>query len=104
MSLAEVDRAKGAVMATASDKEIKDLTDTLGKWKRDGESLVANFEFKDFAGAMDFVNRVAEKAEEANHHPDIDIRWNKVRLVLSTHSEGGITQKDLDLARQIFRE
>ena len=88
-------------MAIASDKEIKDLTDTQGKWQREGESLVANLELKDFAEAMKFVNRVAEKAEEANHHPDIDIRWNKVRLVLSTHSEGGITQKDLDLARQI---
>jgi 4a-hydroxytetrahydrobiopterin dehydratase len=91
-------------MAMASEEKIKDFTDTQGKWTRDGESLVANFEFKDFAGAINFVNRVAEKAEEANHHPDIDIRWNKVRLVLSTHSEGGITQKDLDLARQISRE
>jgi 4a-hydroxytetrahydrobiopterin dehydratase len=88
-------------MAMASDKEIKDLTDTQDKWQREGESLVANLELKDFAEAMKFVNRVAEKAEKANHHPDIDIRWNKVRLVLSTHSEGGITQKDLDLARQI---
>jgi 4a-hydroxytetrahydrobiopterin dehydratase len=91
-------------MAMASEEEIKDFTDNQGKWTRDGESLVANFEFKDFSGAIDFVNRVAENSEEANHHPDIDIRWNKVRLVLSTHSEGGITQKDLDLARQISRE
>ncbi|HEX2420109.1 MAG TPA: 4a-hydroxytetrahydrobiopterin dehydratase, partial [Acidimicrobiia bacterium] len=66
-----------------------------------GNSLVAEFEFKDFAEAMQFVNRVAEMAESVDHHPDIDIRWNKVRLVLSTHSEGGITQKDLDLAGQI---
>ena len=91
-------------MAMASEEEIKGLTDTQGRWKRDGESLVASLEFKDFAEAMDFVNRVAEKSEAANHHPDIDIRWNKVRLVLSTHSEGGITRKDLDLARQISLE
>jgi 4a-hydroxytetrahydrobiopterin dehydratase len=91
-------------MAMASEEEIKDLTDTQGRWKRDGESRVASLEFKDFAEAMDFVNRVAERSEAANHHPDIDIRWNKVRLVLSTHSEGGITRKDLDLARQISLE
>ena len=91
-------------MAMASEEDIKDLTDTQANWKRDGESLVASLEFKDFAEAMEFVNRVAEKSEAANHHPDIDIRWNKVRLVLSTHSEGGITQKDLDLARQISLE
>ena len=87
-------------MSMASDAAIDALTKEHQAWKRDGNSLVAEFEFKDFAGAMQFVNRVAEMAESVDHHPDIDIRWNKVRLVLSTHSEGGITQKDLDLARQ----
>ncbi|HJR86817.1 MAG TPA: 4a-hydroxytetrahydrobiopterin dehydratase [Acidimicrobiia bacterium] len=89
-------------MAMASDPAIDALTKEHDAWERDGNSLVAQFEFKDFAGAMEFVNRVAEMAESADHHPDIDIRWNKVRLVLSTHSEGGVTQKDLDLARQII--
>ena len=84
------------------DDEVKAFTESQDRWSREGDSLVANFEFKDFAEAMKFVNRVAAKAEDSNHHPDIDIRWNKVRLVLSTHSEGGITQKDLDLARQIM--
>jgi 4a-hydroxytetrahydrobiopterin dehydratase len=88
-------------MGMASDAAIDALTKEDQAWKRDGNSLVAEFEFKDFAEAMQFVNRVAEMAESVDHHPDIDIRWNKVRLVLSTHSEGGITQKDLDLARQI---
>ena len=88
-------------MGMATDASIDALTKEHQAWKQDGNSLVAQFEFKDFAGAMQFVNRVAEMAESANHHPDIDIRWNKVRLVLSTHSEGGITEKDLDLARQI---
>jgi 4a-hydroxytetrahydrobiopterin dehydratase len=88
-------------MGMASDAAIDALTKEDQAWKRDGNSLVAEFEFKDFAEAMQFVNRVAEMAESVDHHPDIDIRWNKVRLVLSTHSEGGITQKDLDLAGQI---
>ncbi len=85
----------------ANDSAIVDFVGKNRQWKREGESLVANLEFKDFAESMRFVNQVANKAEQANHHPDIDIRWNKVRLVLSTHSEGGITQKDLDLARSI---
>jgi 4a-hydroxytetrahydrobiopterin dehydratase len=86
----------------ASDSSISDFTKTHQPWKRDGDALVGHFEFGDFGQALAFVNRVAARAEAANHHPDIDIRWNKVRLVLSTHSEGGITQKDLDLARQLI--
>jgi 4a-hydroxytetrahydrobiopterin dehydratase len=54
--------------------------------------------FSDFSESMGFVNRVAHEAEKANHHPDIEIRWNKVTLTLSTHSEGGLTTRDLDLA------
>lgn len=88
-------------MGLANDSAIVDFVGKNRQWKREAESLVANLEFKDFAESMTFVNQVANKAEQANHHPDIDIRWNKVRLVLSTHSEGGITQKDLDLARSI---
>jgi len=56
------------------------------------------YEFGDFSDSMGFVTRVALAAEKADHHPDIDIRWNRVSLTLSTHSEGGLTQKDLDLA------
>jgi 4a-hydroxytetrahydrobiopterin dehydratase len=71
-------------------------------WTRDGDSIVRELELKDFAGAMAFVNAVGELAEGANHHPDILLHgWNKVRLTLSTHSEGGLTQNDLDLARGI---
>ena len=58
------------------------------------------FEFKDFVAAMKFVDIVAEKSESAWHHPDIDIRWNKVRLALCTHSEGGLTEKDFELAAE----
>jgi len=70
-------------------------------WKRQDGSIKRTFEHKDFVAAMAFVNKVATAAEAAWHHPDIDIRWNKVTLVLSTHSEGGLTQKDFDLAQQI---
>ena len=71
-------------------------------WSREGEEIVRERKLDDFAAAMVFANRVAELAEAANHHPDILIHgWNKVRLTLSTHSEGGITQADFALADRI---
>jgi 4a-hydroxytetrahydrobiopterin dehydratase len=76
------------------------LADGLG-WERKGDELVQVHKERDFAGALDFVNRVGEIAERADHHPDIDIRWNTVTLRLSTHSAGGITNADLELAKQI---
>jgi len=73
-----------------------------GVWSQRPDALERDFEFDDFAGAMAFVNRVAEVAEEANHHPDILVHgWNKVRLTLSTHSERGLTDKHPALARRI---
>lgn len=88
-------------MALAEEKEISAFLETSHDWKREGDSLVAEIKLKDFNAAMGFINRVALAAERADHHPDIDIRWNKVRLVLSTHSEGGITQKDFGLGKTI---
>jgi 4a-hydroxytetrahydrobiopterin dehydratase len=74
----------------------------MSEWRSEGDALVRDFEFPDFAGAMAFVNRVAEAAEAANHHPDILVHgWNKVRLTLSTHSEGGVTDADRRLAGAI---
>ena len=71
-------------------------------WEREGEAIVRDWTFADFKEAMAWVNRIAEVAEEANHHPDILVHdWNKVRLKLSTHSVGGLTQGDLDMARRI---
>jgi len=71
-------------------------------WTRDGEAIVRDLEFDDFAAAMAHVNVVAAAAEAANHHPDILVHgWNKVRLTLSTHSAGGLTQADLDMARTL---
>ena len=74
----------------------------MAGWTQDGDALVRDFQLKDFAGAMAFVNEVAALAEDADHHPDILIHgWNKVRLTLSTHSEGGVTEKDHALAERI---
>jgi 4a-hydroxytetrahydrobiopterin dehydratase len=72
-------------------------------WERDGDELVTTVELHDFADALTFVNKVGAAAEAANHHPDIDIRWNKVRLVLTTHDSGGLTVLDLALAAAIDR-
>ena len=74
----------------------------MSQWSQRPDALERDFEFDDFAGAIAFVNRVAEAADEANHHPDILIHgWNKVRLTLSTHSEGAVTDLDHALARRI---
>jgi 4a-hydroxytetrahydrobiopterin dehydratase len=71
-------------------------------WRQEGESLVRDYEFDDFAAAMGYVNRVADAAEEANHHPDILVHgWNKVRLTLTTHDDGGLTEKDHAMAERI---
>jgi len=90
-------------MPLAEEKDIESFLDSNPAWQQDGESIKAEFKFKDFNEAMGFVTRVGLAAEKADHHPDIDIRWNKVLLVLSTHSEGGITKKDLDLAQVVSR-
>ena len=88
-------------MAKLNEEEIQIALEKLAQWMRDGNSIRRTFEFNDFVEAMKFVNRVADLAESAWHHPDIDIRWNKVTLTLSTHSEGGLTVKDFDLAEHI---
>jgi 4a-hydroxytetrahydrobiopterin dehydratase len=88
-------------MAKLTPKQIKEALPAVADWKKQGSEIRRTFEFKDFDAAMKFVTRVARIAEKANHHPDIDIRWNKVTLVLSTHSEGGLTQNDFALARKI---
>lgn len=73
----------------------------IPEWETDEKKLERTFEFDDFASAIDFVNAVAEIAEEEDHHPDIDIRWNKVHLTLATHSAGGLTELDFQLAIKI---
>ena len=73
----------------------------LKGWSLVGDEIRKTYDLRDFARSMGFVSSVALLAEKANHHPDIDIRWSKVTLTLSTHSAGGITEKDFDLAAQI---
>jgi len=74
------------------------------RWQRQGDELVREWQLEDFASAMEFVNRVAEEAEAANHHPDIFVHgWNKVRLSLTNHSAGGLTAADFDMAERIDR-
>ncbi len=83
-------------------EEIDRQLETLPDWSvvEDGTSISARYELADFAAALAFVNQVGAEAEDMNHHPDIDIRWNQVSLVLSTHSEGGLTQLDIELAHR----
>ncbi len=83
------------------EEEIEQRLDELGDWEREGDEIVKVFEFDDFASSMEFVNAVARLAERYDHHPDIDIRYNRVKLALSTHSEGGLTPRDFDLAGDI---
>ena len=72
-------------------------------WKLEGKEIVRTLSFEDFRSAMRFVNAVAEKAEAAGHHPDIDIRYNKVRLALVSHDAGGLTDRDFQMAEVIDR-
>jgi 4a-hydroxytetrahydrobiopterin dehydratase len=88
-------------VALLSASERETLTRDHPAWEVAGEEAGRQFEFSDFNEAMGFVTRVALAAEKADHHPDIDIRWNKVKLVLSTHSEGGLTNKDADMVEVI---
>ncbi len=86
-----------------SETQIQSQLKDLKGWSRIGNEIKRTYELKDFVHAMGFVNSVALLAEKANHHPDIDIRWNKVTLVLSTHSAGGLTDNDFNLAKAIDR-
>ena len=88
-------------MPKYSPAQIEAALPSVPDWKRTGDAISRTYKFKDFPAAIKFVSTVAELAERANHHPDIDIRWNKVALALSTHSEGGLTKSDFDLAKRI---
>ena len=82
-------------------EEAKERLKKIPEWELEKKHIERTFEFDDFADAIDFVNAIAEVAEDEEHHPDIDIRYNKVRLVLSTHSKGGLTELDFALAERI---
>ena len=88
-------------MALLTNDERSAFLSSNPGWQINGETLQRAFTFTDFADAMGFVTRVAIIAEKADHHPDIDIRWNRVSIALSTHDEGGLTVKDTALALRI---
>ncbi len=90
-------------MPALNAAHVASLLQALPGWQIEGGELVRTFKFEDFLSSLRFVNKVADLAEAAGHHPDIDIRYNKVRLALVTHDEGGLTKKDFDLAGEAGR-
>ena len=88
-------------MARLSDTEIDERLSGMNGWERSGEAIVKQFDNGDFKGSVDFVNRLTPEAEELNHHPDLAISWKDVTVTITTHSEGGLTEGDFELARRI---
>ena len=89
------------LMTRLTDDQIETALRGLQGWERAGDEIVRTIEFPEFMAGISFVNHIAQLAEAADHHPDIDIRYRNVRFALSTHSEDGVTEKDVELARQI---
>lgn len=88
-------------MPLLDDQKIRSRLDDLDGWTREGDTIRKTFTLDSFPEAIAFVNRIAEAAQKADHHPDIDIRFDRVSCTLSTHSEGGLTAKDFDLAHTL---
>ena len=88
-------------MTRLEESEIKRRLSELDGWSREGEAIVKEFSCGDFAGSVAFVNRLTPVAEDMNHHPDLTVSWSTVTLTISTHSEGGLTAADFELARRI---
>lgn len=88
-------------MPLLSDEEMESRLGALEGWERAGDAIRREFKLDDFVGSVDFVNRITPLAEEMNHHPDLEISWNKVTVSLSTHSQGGVTENDFELASKI---
>ena len=87
-------------MPKLTAKQISLQLKAVPSWTKRALTIRQTFEFDGFLKGIDFVNRVAKRAQKADHHPDIDIRYNKVTLTLTTHDEGGLTEKDFSLATQ----
>ena len=88
-------------MAVLTDEEIQRELTSLNGWQSNGSAIQRVFRFPDFKAAMQFVNKIADAAEQANHHPDIDIRYNTVTMALVSHDSGGVTQRDVRMAATI---
>ena len=87
-------------MPALHTKQIKLNLHAVPNWSKRAQTILRTYKFEGFLKGIDFVNRIAAKAQKMNHHPDIDIRFDRVTLTLTTHDEGGITEKDFPLARQ----
>ncbi len=92
---------ENGAMATLSDDEVRDGLTGLQGWRRDGDEIVRDYELESFPAVVAFVGRIADLAEAADHHPDLDIRYNKLRVALTSHDSGGLTDRDLKLATKI---
>ena len=88
-------------MARLSDAEIDEQLQGLDGWERSGDAIVKQFDNGDFKGSVDFVDRLTPEAEDMNHHPDLEISWKTVTVTITTHSQGGLTDNDFELARRI---
>jgi 4a-hydroxytetrahydrobiopterin dehydratase len=88
-------------MARLAEEEIDEQLGKVDGWRREGDAIVKEFDRGDFAGSVDFVNAIAPRAEDMNHHPDLGISWATVTVTITTHSEGGLTGNDFELARRI---
>jgi 4a-hydroxytetrahydrobiopterin dehydratase len=88
-------------MALLSPAAVQEKLKELQGWSLTGKEIVREFSFADFVEALRFVNAVGERAEAAGHHPDIDIRYNKVKLALTSHDSGGLTERDFNLAKAV---
>lgn len=86
---------------TLSDSDVRNALTSLPGWQQNGKQIERQFEFSDFVAAMKFVNRIADAAEAAQHHPDITIHYNKVKLALISHDSGGVTERDVKMAGKI---
>jgi 4a-hydroxytetrahydrobiopterin dehydratase len=91
-------------MAKLSPDQIIEKLKTLPGWERRGETIAKQYTFKEFMGGIRFINRIAEIAEAMDHHPDITVNYRRITFTLSTHDQGGITEKDIKLADAIERE
>jgi len=88
-------------MATLNEEEIRERLGELAGWERDGEAITKSFDRGDFVGSVKFVDSLVQPAEEMNHHPDLAISWSEVKVMITTHSEGGLTGNDFELAKRI---
>lgn len=88
-------------MGRLEENEITECLAELGDWEREGDAITRTFNRDDFVGSVKFVGAIVEPAEEMGHHPDLEISWADVKVTITTHSEGGLTRSDFDLARRI---